>query len=314
LSSLLKLPKNKSLAGADKLIAVISERFGVRSWEVPEDFPLGLAERLKALDSGIRLLPQKSLFPERQIKTAAEAEFIRAGVELAEAGLAQALRLLAEAEVNAAGFLCLKGKVLTAEQLQGAINCRIAELGGVAARTITAPGLQGSDPHQAGSGPLAAGVPIVIDIFPRVSSTGYFGDLTRTVVKGRATPVVRRAFKAVRAAQSAAIKLARPGVKPAELHETAARIMAEAGFETDTAAKPPRGFIHGLGHGLGLEIHEAPRVAPRCEEPLKAGNVITIEPGLYFPEWGGIRLEDVLLITPDGSENFTTADINLESP
>ena len=159
---------------------------------------------------------------------------------------------------------------------------------------------------------MRAGEPIVLDIFPRVEATGYFGDLTRTVVRGPATEMVRRAFAAVEAAQEAARRTVRAGVPARDIHQAAAAALAAAGFSTDLTADPPVGFIHGLGHGLGLEVHEAPRCNRTAVKPLLAGHVITLEPGLYDPAWGGIRLEDVVAVTETGCDTLTAAPIFLE--
>jgi len=228
--------------------------------------------------------------------------------------LAQAIELLRQARSDSDGILYLRGQPLTAEALRGEIAAAIARLGGTAAHTIAAPGAQGADPHLVGTGPIRRNEPIVIDIFPRIDATGYFGDLTRTVVKGQAPAIVRRAYDAVAAAQTAALSMVAAGVEASEVNAAAATALETAGFATDCAADPPYGFIHGLGHGLGLEIHEGPRVNSRAELPLEVGNVITIEPGLYYPEWGGVRLEDVVVVRENDCENLTAAPRILELP
>ncbi len=293
-----------------EIVAAIAARCDIRTFAVPNDFPLGLARQLEG--QGLQLSPCEALVPERACKTAAEVAHIRAGVRLAEAGLAEALAMLRQADIGEDRRLFWQGEPLTAERLRGAIDAEIARRGGTASRTIVAPGCQGADPHQAGSGPLRAGEPIVLDIFPRVDATGYHGDLTRTVVKGAAPDIVRRAFAAVQAAQTAARAAIRAGVPAAEPHRLAAQMLLDHGFATDAKAAVPYGFFHGLGHGLGLDVHESPRLSDRVEEPLAAGHVVTVEPGLYYPEWGGIRLEDVVVVTETGCDNLTEAEIFLE--
>lgn len=154
----------------------------------------------------------------------------------------------------------------------------------------------------------------MLDIFPRDNATGYFGDLTRTVVKGKAHDIVNRAFAAVRKAQRAAQAMLRPGVTGEAIQKTVTKMFDDDGFPTDLDAKPPRGFFHSTGHGLGLEVHESPSLSSAGSAPLQVGNVVTVEPGLYYPEWGGVRLENVAVITPEGHENLTEAPIELEIP
>jgi Xaa-Pro aminopeptidase len=306
-----KLRKNKQSDTAE-LIAALARSEGIRTWEVPADFPLGLARKLAR--KRVRLVPASPFFPERSIKKTHEVECIREGVRLAETGLARALDVLQHSSPQADGRLLWNGATLTAEILRGEIDAEIARAGGTASHTIAAPGTQGADPHESGHGPVQAGVPIVIDIFPRVDRTGYFGDLTRTVVKGKASDIVRQAYEAVNSARKQAVAAVRPGIPGNDVHKTAADELEACGFRTDTQADPPRGFFHGTGHGLGLQVHEAPRLSPSCDEPLEAGHVVTVEPGLYYPEWGGVRIEDVVVVTADGCENLTSADCILEIP
>lgn len=294
------------------VIEGLSRRAGIIAWQVPEEFPLGLARKLE--NAGLTVEPQPALFPQRAVKTPAEVELIRAAVRLAETGLARALEILRQAQIQPDGGLNWDGAVLTAETLRGEITAQISRHGGIAAHTIAAPGIQGADPHHQGAGPIRAGEPIILDIFPRAEATGYFGDLTRTVVKGHAPAVVRQAFAAVRQAQLAAIATVKAGVIANVPHLAALKVLDEAGFLTDAKAEPPCGFFHGLGHGLGLEIHEGPRVNAKAENALVAGNVITIEPGVYYAAWGGIRIEDVVVVTDTGCDNLTTAPVELEIP
>ncbi len=290
-------------------IAGLSRYFKLKSWQAPRDFPLALARQLDRRKVAVR--PAKdAFFPERERKTAAEVEKIRQGVQLAEAGLNVALEILRHAQI-ARGKIRWQRRELSAEILRGEIDAAISRLGGLAAQTIVAPGIQGADPHHRGRGPIRPGEPIIIDIFPRVAATGYFGDLTRTVLKGKAPEHVRRAYNAVRQARDAAKDKIRAGASARNVHRRAAEILAEAGFKTDKNAKPPRGFFHGTGHGLGLEVHEAPRLSD-VEITLQPGHVVTVEPGLYYPEWGGVRLEDVVCVEDDGCRTLTSVPSFLE--
>ena len=164
-----------------------------------------------------------------------------------------------------------------------------------------------------GSGILYADTPIVMDIFPKSMQSGYWGDLTRTVVKGKASDIVKKAHAAVCDAKYTATAEIAIGKNPADLHILAENILASHGFATGVGASGDYGFFHSLGHGVGLEIHEAPRISYRNTSPLQGGEIITIEPGLYYPEWGGIRQEDLLYISPEGAVvNFTTLPDTLE--
>ena len=293
------------------LVCALARRGGVRHWQVPSDFPYGLAVQLRR--RRLVLTPAGDFFPCRAVKSAAEVELVREGVRLAEAGLARALEILREATIRDR-MVVWRGETLLAETLRGEIDAEISRLGGIAAHTIAAPGVQGADCHACGTGPVAAGQPIVLDIFPRVGRTGYYGDLTRTVVKGKASAVVRRAYETVRDAQAKAIAAVRPGVLGKEVHLVAADAIAGAGFATDVRSVPPRGFFHGTGHGLGLEVHEAPRLSTSGDQALVVGHVVTVEPGVYYPEWGGVRLEDVVAVCEGGCRNLTTAAFELEIP
>lgn len=296
---------------ADYILA-LSRHHRITHWRVPASFPYGLASELLSHD--LTLLPQTPFQPARARKTDAEIEFIRHSVKLAEKGLEAALGVLRQAEISDDGLLYWQQQPLLAETLIGAINAEIARHNGAAAHTIAAHGTQAADPHQTGHGQIKANTPIVLDIFPRDLKSGYFGDLTRTVVKGRAPDIVHQAYAAVLAAQQAAQAKLAPGVGGDAVHQAAMDKLVAAGFHTEMNSSPPRGFFHSTGHGLGLEIHEAPSLSQNATGPLQDGNVITVEPGLYYPEWGGVRIEDVMAIKTQGAENLTTAAKFLEIP
>ena len=296
-----------------ELVAALAERYRIGRFEVPADFPLGLAEALRG--SGLTLQVRSGIFfPEREFKDDAETAEVRRGVQAAATGARRAFEVLAEATIEADSRLFWRGEALTSERLRCEIDQAQLAAGAMPGGTIAAGGRQGAEPHHTGSGPLYAHTPIVMDIFPRLIDSGYWGDLTRTVVKGRAPEIVRRAFTAVREAREQAKAQLRPGAIPAEIHQNAVRLLDRHGFRTGCENGRNFGFFHGLGHGLGLEIHEAPRLSPGNTRPLRGGEIVTVEPGLYYPEWGGIRLEDVVRITPDGCECLTELPDPLEIP
>ena len=291
----------------------LSRRLGVNCWQVPARFPFADAQDL--LKAGIRLECSRTVpfFPERMCKTGEEIAAIRKSVQAAEEMMRLLQYILTESKVNSKGFLELAGTVVTSEFLRSELEGSFKKMGYSASRTIIAHGPQGSEPHNIGSGPIRKGEPIVADIFPRSDVTGYWGDMTRTFVKGKAAPVVKRAFHAVLKASETAKSLLRSGAIASEVHQAACEALRNAGFRTGrTKEGLPCGFFHGLGHGVGLEIHEAPRVSPLNPNPLRAGNVVSVEPGLYYPEWGGIRLEDLVVITRDSFRSFNTMGMELE--
>ncbi len=180
---------------------------------------------------------------------------------------------------------------------------------------IVAGGRMSAEPHEIGKGALLAGVPIVIDIYPRSKVTGYYADMSRTVCRGVAPVPLRDMYQAVAQAKEVAIAAVRPGFPVKELHLLAADSLAAAGFATGgtgTLFEYEYGFVHSLGHGLGQEVHEAPHINKTSEEVLEAGQVVTIEPGLYYPEIGGVRLEDMVLVTETGCVNLTNEKQQLE--
>lgn len=278
---------------ADVILELARER-DLHAVTVPEEFPAGLYEALRA--AGLKVaVSDGPVFPERERKSAREAAAIKAGNACAAAGLAAAERLL-RASRPRAGRLVLGGQPLTSERVRFAIEVACLEAGGIAADTIVAGGDQACDPHMRGTGPLRAGELIIVDIFPRMSGTGYHGDMTRTFLRGRASDAQRALVAAVRAAQLAALKAIKAGVAGKTVHQQCLDVFAQRGYETKHTPKGSVGFFHGTGHGLGLAIHEAPRVSV-AENLLPAGAVVTVEPGLYYPGLGGCRIEDVVQVT-----------------
>jgi Xaa-Pro aminopeptidase len=201
---------------------------------------------------------------------------------------------------------------LTSEKLRAIIDIAIIQAGGLASHTIVAGGRQACDPHEQGHGVLRANEPIIVDIFPRSQKTGYFGDITRTVVKGRASEGVRKLYHTVARAQEIGFARLEAGVAGAEVHQAVKEFFDAEGYKTCRRNGRMQGFFHGTGHGLGLEIHESPRVSATSNDYLRAGHVVTIEPGLYYPELGGVRLEDVAYLLGGRPRNLTKFEKALE--
>jgi Xaa-Pro aminopeptidase len=297
----LKEGEARSLAG---WAAALLRAEGVKKVIVSPGCPVQMVRKLEA--GGTRVtVADGAVFPERERKTPIEIEKLREAQRAAVAAMRRAIACLREARINARGRLVWKGQVLTSERLRFEIECTLLQRQCHAAETIVAGGRQGADPHERGSGALRAGEPIVLDIFPRHKRTGYWGDITRTVVKGEPHPVVRGMYRAVREAQAAALSILRPGVTGDAVHQRVQEVLVAHGFETGERKGIPFGFFHGTGHGVGLDIHEGPRLAPGGG-PLRIGHVVTVEPGLYDPDLGGMRIEDTVVITRSGYEPLAT--------
>lgn len=259
------------------------------------------AAMLRALEhSGIRIeIAQGSLYPERAIKSAKAIEKITASQRAAVQAMNEAEKILRKATVGKTGTLKWQGHTLTSEILRTAIDTELLRHGCHARDTIVAGGAQAADPHERGHGPLKAGESIVIDIFPQHKRTGYWGDITRTFCKGRPAPALAKMFNTVLRAQKMALSLIKPGCNGSTIHEAVAAFFVKEGYPTRVEGGVVRGFFHGTGHGVGLDIHESPGIN-RTENKLKQGNVVTVEPGLYDPDIGGVRIEDTVVIERGG--------------
>jgi Xaa-Pro aminopeptidase len=306
----------KTATTREELDAEVIKRFlesrGARSVAVGAYFPLGMAERLRA--AGIEIAVDRELSERRRAKRPDEIAALEATQRATEDAWARGVDAVKRATVRKDGTLEREGEPFTAERLRAVVESRLLELGCVSEGAIIAPGRQAADPHMIGAGPLRVGEAIVMDIFPQHKTTRYFADMTRTVSKGEPPAEIAKMYEITKRAQDAGIKALRPGITGREVHELVEDIIWEAGYDTlrpgqqrSTNGGSPRGFIHGTGHGVGLEIHEMPTVGRSGTKPLAVGDVVTVEPGIYLPELGGVRLEDMLVITESGSRNLTRA-------
>ncbi|MDB6122393.1 MAG: Peptidase [Pedosphaera sp.] len=294
-----------------EVIRLLLREKKVGAVSVPSSFPFGLATQLS--DLGIKVKPELgSFFPAREQKTSAEVKKISATLMMAEVGMAEGIQALKSSKVGKGNQLFYHNAPLTSEKLRSIIDTAILQSSGLAANTIVAGGKQGCDPHERGYGPLRAHEPIILDIFPRSQKTGYFGDITRTVVKGRASEAIRKLYNTVFQGQQVAFNLMRAEMPTARIHQAVQEIFTREGYKTGKIKGRMQGFFHGTGHGLGLEIHESPRVGATSTGVLKVGQVVTVEPGLYYPEIGGVRLEDVALVTTSKPRNLTRFEKVLE--
>jgi Xaa-Pro aminopeptidase len=295
---------------ADVTRAVLREK-DVRSVVVPSNFALGLANDLKRLGISVKARPGL-FFPERELKQPDEVKKISAALMMAEVGMAEGMQALRATKIGRDRKLFYRGAPFTSEKLRSIIDTAILQASGLASHTIVAGGLQGCDPHERGFGPLRANETIILDIFPRSQKTGYFGDITRTVVRGRANEGIRKLYDTVFQGQKLAFSKVRAGIPTDSVHHAVQEYFIQQGYKTQRRNGRMEGFFHGTGHGLGLEIHEAPRMGPTSVGKLKAGQVVTVEPGLYYPGVGGVRLEDVAFVTNNGARNLTHFEKVLE--
>ena len=286
-----------------QVLAEVFRDFKIRRARVPWNFPVSLADELRGL--GIALTVEPGTFwNEREIKTPEEIRHIRDSLRAAEAGMEAGVAALRRTKLSRSGYLELDGTRLTSEILKAIINTTIMERGCVPSHTIVSSGEQAVDPHNEGSGPIRAHTSIIIDIFPRSQKSGYFGDMTRTVVRGHASERLKQAYHAVEEAQKIGFRKIRPRASTYKLHQDILSYFRGQGFETGLRDGRMQGFFHGTGHGLGLDIHEAPSFGLIARNRFRKNQVVTVEPGLYYSGMGGVRLEDVVVVTDSGCKNL----------
>ncbi|MDX8413966.1 MAG: Xaa-Pro peptidase family protein [Mariprofundales bacterium] len=302
-------------SGLAGVAAAFLNEQNIGSIEVPQDFGYGLACQLQQY--GITVTPcQGAFFPQRAHKRDDEIAELAAAEKLTARSMKEAMNFLAESSIGDDGILRHANfgqKKLRAQDLRAVIEQWLIGHGAVPSHTIVACGRQGADPHNEGSGMLHGNQPIIIDIFPRMTRSGYWGDMTRTVVKGRATTQVKAMHQAVADAQRCGLNAICHGVSGSAVHAAVSSTLDQHGFFTGVKRGKQVGFFHGTGHGVGLEVHEAPGISLR-DNPLEAGHVVTVEPGLYYPAIGGVRIEDMVVVTNDGCRNLTNFHRRLEIP
>jgi Xaa-Pro aminopeptidase len=287
---------------AQVLIEVFRE-LKIKRVEVPSTFPVGLADQLRILKIRVEATPDP-FWPDREVKTKEEVRFINESLRAAESGMEAGIDAVRRSEIRKDGYLYLDGTRLTSEILKRIINTTIMAEGYVPSHTIVASGNQCVDPHNQGSGPVRANTSIIMDIFPRSQKTGYFGDISRTVVRGVASDRLKHAYRCVEEGQEIGFRRIRDGANAFDIHHEILEYFSGEGFPTGQRGGRMQGFFHGTGHGLGLDIHEAPGINTRNKSALRSGHVVTVEPGLYYEGMGGVRLEDVVYVTKTGCRNL----------
>ena len=286
---------------------------GLERAAVPGDFPLELADRLRT--AGLKLEVDRELFENRRrVKSDAELAGIRRAQAAAEAGMRAAAELLRRAEPGGPGLIA-DGEPVTSELVKEAIRAAVARGGASADALIVSHGPQTASGHEMGSGPIQPDEPIVIDLWPIDLESACYADMTRSFVVGEAPAELRKYHQLTRDSLARSLEAVRPGVAGKELHRLSCEPYEQAGLPTQLTKAPGQvleeGFFHSLGHGVGLEVHEAPLLG-RAPDVLVAGDVITLEPGCYRPGFGGCRLEDLVLVTEDGGELLTDFPYELE--
>jgi Xaa-Pro aminopeptidase len=285
---------------------------GIKEATVPGDFPLALGDRLR--QDGVALtIDDAAVKLRRRAKSPAELEGIRAAQEAAEAGLRAASELLARAQATG-DRLELDGKALTAEDVRSALRAACAEQGAPCPPDVIVASVRDGFGHDPGSGPLPAGLPIHVDLWPQHEESGCWADTARTFVIGEPRGPIAERAELVREALEQAKASVRPGVTGRELFDATCDLFEGAGYATQRTVGPdagPDGFQHSLGHGVGLEVHEAPPLGLAGHGPLVAGDVLAIEPGLWDSELGGVTFEDLVVVTEDGCELLTDFSYDL---
>jgi Xaa-Pro aminopeptidase len=285
---------------------------GITSVSVPATFPLELADRLR--ENGVAVTADRALFEERRRrKNATEIAGLRRAQHACEVGLDAARELLRRASSN--GTVMIDREPLTSERLKAEVERVFTEHGAYADEFIVSHGAQTAIGHEAGHGPILAGEAIVFDLFPRDRETGVYTDMTRTYVVGDVPDELREYHRLCREALERVVAAVRPGANGRTLFEIPCTLFAEHGYPTQLTKEAGEvldsGFFHSLGHGVGLEVHERPYLG-RVGDDLVAGDVIALEPGLYRAGYGGVRLEDVAIVTDDGVEVVTDYPYELE--
>ena len=291
------------------LIETLAKKEKASEFVVPGNFPLEFADPLRKRGLKIEVRPDP-FFEKRTVKSKEEVAAVRKTIRYTEAAIQAAIDVLRKS-VPRKGKLYYHGNVLKSEDIKRVINVKLMEDNCVAENSIVACGIQCVDPHHRGTGPLYANESIIMDIFPRDAESRYHADITRTVVRGKAKPKLKKMFQAVLDGQKIGFKNIRAGLDASTVHIAIEKLFQERGFQTGVMGGRMQGFFHGTGHGLGLDVHEAPRVG-RVKDILKAGQIVTVEPGLYYEDAGGIRIEDDVLVTKTGCVVLSTLERRLE--
>jgi Xaa-Pro aminopeptidase len=303
--------------GAMKLIAkVAKEELGVeKKICVPTNFPLIAADVLR--EEGLTVIPMFGVVENaRETKDVHEVEEISAVQVVTEEATKKAIEVIAKADVGANGTLLIKKEPLTVGGIKSVFGHKLLDNGCIPEEDIIiACGTKSSDPHYIGEpqDKLKANQPIILDVYPRSLQKRYWTDMTRTIVKGKAPDKIKKMFNVVQEAQHASLDAIQAGALGRDVYDICCDVLEKAGYETTRGGKKiTMGMTHSLGHGVGLQIHESPKLSELSTVPLKAHSVVTVEPGLYDPKVGGVRLEDLIEVRKTGYRNLTRMEKQLE--
>jgi len=288
-------------------------QLGITKAAAPHTFPLQVASFL--WQNGVEVTPDRELFDRRRrVKSDAELAGIRRAQRAAEAGMDAARELFRGAD-RRNGSLSLDGEPLTSERVKLAIQDAFLRHGCTSEEFIVAHGAQSAIGHDMGSGAIRPDEPVVIDLWPKDAETACYADMTRTFCIGQVPDELREYHRLVKESLDRSLEAVRAGANGEELFAISCDPFHREGHKTLLNKAPGEviedGYFHSLGHGVGLDVHEQPGLS-RAGEDLLAGDVVTLEPGLYRRGWGGCRLEDLVLVTDDGAENLTQYPYDLE--
>jgi Xaa-Pro aminopeptidase len=283
-----------------KIALNILEKFvgKVAVLDVPNYLPIDMADFLRSKKYKLNVI--KEFAPGRRNKSSDEKNEIKKNLKKTQKAFRKIEEILKQSRIKGE-YVYLKGKKLTSEYIKGQVEMVLLKEGLVNIDgIIISCANQSAIPHHSGGGPIFANTSIICDIFPRNLIRGYFADMTRTYVKGKPTSELGKMYLSVKKAQEVAIKMIKNGANAKSIHE-----QVVTSFEKDGFLTADEGFVHSTGHGLGLDVHEMPSIGSYTDYPLKTGDVVTVEPGLYYRKIGGVRIEDVVYVTKNGCENLT---------
>ena len=299
-----------NFSGFIGVVATALREMEIKALQVPANFSVEYADFLRK--NGFKLEVKKGpFFDSREIKDEEEIGHIVTTLRNTEKALEKAIDCIRKSKIKNGFLFSTRNSQITSESIRQLINVELMKRGCTAKHTIISCGEQSCVPHNVGNGPLKANESIIFDVFPKDEQTGYYADISRTVVKGRAPRQLKKMYKAVESAQELVFKSANNGARGDVIHRKVMTHLTSLGFKTGKIKGKMQGFFHGTGHGVGLDVHEPPRIS-KSKCTLKTGHIVTVEPGLYYPGVGGVRLEEMILITDEGCTNLTKLPKALE--